>query len=98
MRSFRIFDVLKEMSKKGEPVLSKNKFMVVFFVASLLLFIKPALAENPISNDTPWEKFSLNAGYFISNTNTDLRLGSGLGLTVNVEDLLGLEPTIMYLE
>jgi len=65
--------------------------MVVFFVASLLLFIKPALAENPISNDTPWEKFSLNAGYFISNTNTDLSIGSGLGVTLDVEELLGLD-------
>jgi len=34
------------------------------------------------------EKISFNAGYFISNVDTDLRLGSGLSLTVNVEDLL----------
>ena len=68
----------------------KRKCLCVFFVVSLLLVIQPAFAENPGSKDTPWEKFSLNAGYFISNTNTDLRLGAGLGVSVNVEDLLGL--------
>ncbi|MDH3837742.1 MAG: hypothetical protein OET81_11225 [Desulfobacteraceae bacterium] len=71
----------------------KNKYLYLFFVAGLLFFIQPAWAENPTSYDTTWEKFSLNAGYFIANTNTDLRLGSGLGLTVDVEDLLGLDTT-----
>jgi hypothetical protein len=65
----------------------------VFFVASLLFFIKPALAENPASHDTPWEKFSLDLGGFIANTSTDISLGSGLGVTVSVEDLLGLDST-----
>jgi hypothetical protein len=74
-------------------MLSKKEFLCVFFAASLLFFIKPAFAENPASQDTPWEKFSLNAGYFISNTNTDLSLGSGLGVTVDVEELLGLDTT-----
>lgn len=55
--------------------------------------MQPAWAENPGSHDTPWEKFSLNLGYFISSTNTDLRIGSGLGLTADVEELLGLDTT-----
>ncbi len=74
-------------------MLIKRKCLYVFVAASLLLFIKPALAENPASNDTPWEKFSLDLGYFIANTNTDISLGSGLGLTVSVEDLLGMDST-----
>jgi hypothetical protein len=64
----------------------KRKFLYVFIAASLLLFIKPALAED-------WEKFSLNLGYFIANTQTGVRLGSGLGVSVDVEDLLGLDTT-----
>ncbi len=64
----------------------KRKFLSVFIAASLLLFIKPALAED-------WEKFSLDLGYFISNVNTDLRIGSGLGVSIDVEDLLGLDTT-----
>jgi hypothetical protein len=74
-------------------MLIKKKCLWVFFVASLIFFITPALAENPASHDTPWEKFSLDLGYFIANTNTDISLGSGLGLTVSVEDLLGLDST-----
>ena len=74
-------------------MLFKRKYLCVFFAASVIFCIKPALAENPASHDTPWEKFSLDLGYFIANTNTDISLGSGLGLTVSVEDLLGLDST-----
>ena len=63
------------------------------FLACMLFFIQPAWAENTGSNDTPWEKFNVNLGYFISHTNTDFRIGSGLGVDVNVEDLLGLNAT-----
>jgi hypothetical protein len=68
-------------------------FLWVFIVVGMLLFVQPARAENSASHDQPWEKFSLNLGYFISNVNTDLRFGSGLGVTIDVEDLLGLDST-----
>jgi len=71
----------------------KRKCLCVFFVVSLLFLIQPAFAENPASQDTPWEKFSLDLGYFIANTDTSIRLGSGLGVSVDVEDLLGLDTT-----
>ena len=74
-------------------MLFKRQYLYVFLAASLICFIQPTWAENPGSKDTPWEKFSLNAGYFISNTSTDLSLGSGLGVTVDVEELLGLDTT-----
>ncbi len=67
-------------------MLIKRKFRYLFVAASLLLFIQPAMAE-----DTPWEKFSLDLGYFIANTDTNVRLGSGLGVSVDMEDLLGLD-------
>jgi len=67
-------------------MLIKRKFRYLFVAASLLLFIPPAMAE-----DTPWEKFSLDLGYFIANTDTNVRLGSGLGVSVDMEDLLGLD-------
>ena len=56
----------------------KRKFRYLFVAASLLLFIPPAMAE-----DTPWEKFNLDLGYFIANTDTSVRLGSGLGVFVS---------------
>ena len=66
----------------------KRKFRYLFVAASLLLFIPPAMAE-----DTTWKKFNLNLGYFIANTDTNVRLGSGLGVSVDMEDLLGLDTT-----
>jgi len=69
-------------------MLIKRKCLYLFVAASLLLFIPPAMAE-----DTPWEKFSLDLGYFIANTDTGVRLGSGLGVSVDMEDLLGLDST-----
>jgi len=69
-------------------MLTIKKCLYLFVAASLLFFIPPAMAE-----DTPWEEFSLNLGYFISNTQTDLRIGAGLGVSVDVEDLLGLDST-----
>ena len=35
----------------------------------------------------------MDLGYFISHTNTELSLGSGLGITVDAEDLLGLDAS-----
>jgi hypothetical protein len=81
------------MNQRGQAMLFKRKYLYVFFAASVIFCIKPALAEETAPHNTPWEKFNVNLGYFISNVDTDLSLGSGVGLTVNVEDLLGLDTT-----
>lgn len=39
----------------------------------------------------PWEKLSLSLGVFINSTNTGVRVGEGLGVDLDAEDLLGLE-------
>lgn len=39
----------------------------------------------------PWKTFSFNAGAFISATDTGVRIGSGLGVDIDFEDLLGLD-------
>lgn len=39
----------------------------------------------------PWEKLSFTLGAFLSNTTSGVRVGTGLGLDINVEDLLGME-------
>jgi hypothetical protein len=69
-------------------MLNKRKCLYLFVAASLFLFSQPAMAE-----DTTWKKFSLSLGYFIANTDTSVRLGSGLGVSVDMEDLLGLDST-----
>lgn len=45
------------------------------------------------SNAQPWETVGLSAGYFISDVDTSLRLGTGLGVKIDLEDLLGLDST-----
>jgi len=69
-------------------MLIKRSYLYLFVAASLLLFIQPAMAA-----DTSWKKFSLDIGYFIAQTDTNVRLGSGLGVSVDMEDLLGLDST-----
>ena len=74
-------------------MLIKRKFRYLFVAASLLLFIPPVMAE-----DTPWEKFNLVLGYFIANTDTGVRLGSGLGVSSYCQELcmekLGGDPIL----
>ena len=41
----------------------------------------------------PWEKFGLQAGYFLTAVNSTIRLGTGLGVDIDVEDLLDLDST-----
>ena len=62
---------------------------VAFFI---FINVQPLLAEES-ANDNPWEKFSLNLGGFLSSSNTDLRFGSGAGLSVDLEDIFGLDTT-----
>jgi hypothetical protein len=74
-------------------MLMKRKCLYLFIAASFLFIFKPAFAEDPGSLDKPWEKASLNLGYFISDLNTDIRIGSGVGVAIDVEKALGLDTT-----
>jgi hypothetical protein len=63
-------------------------FIGVVFLLSLTAH--PLMADES-TKDSPWEAFSFNAGAFLANSNTDLRFGSGIGVSVNLEEGLGLE-------
>ena len=41
----------------------------------------------------PWEKFGVQAGYFLSAVDSGVRLGTGIGVDIDVEDLLGLDSS-----
>jgi hypothetical protein len=48
----------------------------------------------PWLSDQPWEKFSVSFGLFVTNFDSNVTLtGSGAGVLVNFEDLLGLDTT-----
>ncbi|MBW2613933.1 MAG: hypothetical protein JRE12_16470 [Deltaproteobacteria bacterium] len=64
------------------------------FITGLVLLLsiiaEPLMADDSVK-DSPWEKFSFNAGAFLSSSNTDLRFGSGAGISINVEEAFGME-------
>ncbi|MCA8981542.1 MAG: hypothetical protein H6831_08390 [Planctomycetes bacterium] len=54
-----------------------------------------AHADDPEpESESPWEKYSLSFGGMLSATSSDVRFGvKGVGLTVDFEDLLGLDTS-----
>ena len=62
-------------------------FVVVFFNSPASW---GAESETP---KEPWEKFSIQAGYFLTAIDSSVRLGSGLGVDIDVEELLDLDTS-----
>ena len=69
-----------------------KRIFVIGLVLFLTVAVQPLMADDSVK-DSPWEKFSFNLGAFLSTSSTNLRFGSGVGVSVNVEDLLGLDTT-----
>lgn len=68
-------------------------------LAILLLVVVPALNTTPAiaaeeQAESPWETYSLSLGYFISNLDTGIRLGAGVGVDLDAEDLFDLDEAI----
>ena len=64
---------------------------IIFFV---LCLVQPALAKETSQAEKPWKRFSLKLGGAANTTDSSVRLGvNGLGLAVDVEDILNLEST-----
>ena len=58
----------------------------------VMFFFPPASwGSETDMNPEPWEKFGIQAGYFLSAVDSGLRLGTGIGVDIDVEDLLGLD-------
>ncbi|MBW2614088.1 MAG: hypothetical protein JRE12_17275 [Deltaproteobacteria bacterium] len=67
-----------------------QRSFIIGLVFLLSVTVQPLMADDS-PKDNPWKKFSFNAGLFASYANTDIRFGSDVGLSVNLEDALGLE-------
>lgn len=63
-------------------------FVVVFFNSPA------SWGAEPDTNKEPWEKFGIEAGYFLSAVNSGFRLGAGVGVDIDAEELLGLDSSI----
>ena len=69
-----------------------NRLMVLFIV--VLLSTSTVWGLDAAAKEEPWEKFGISAGYFISNVDSTVRLGTGVGVEIDVEDLFGLDSTM----
>lgn len=72
----------------------KKNFRVLLFTIATCLLGGAAHADSPSANGSmndPWEKFSVSLGAFLSDTQSSVRVGGGLGVDVDVEKALGLE-------
>lgn len=66
----------------------KSLFYILFTIICLSSPI--SYAEGNDSNKMPWAKGGLGIGYFITSLDTDLRFGTGIGIEIDAEKLLGM--------
>lgn len=69
-----------------------KKWWFLTGVLLLLVTVQPLMADE-YTNDSPWKKLSFDAGVFLTSTNTSLRFGSGVGVSVDLEEALGMDTT-----
>ncbi|MBC2709820.1 MAG: hypothetical protein HGJ94_02030, partial [Desulfosarcina sp.] len=72
------------------------KICLIGLLASLAILLpafqaQAAQVDNP--GDQPWEKFAVNLGVFLSALDTSFRIGSGVGLDIDVEEALDLDTS-----
>ncbi len=70
---------------------AKKLILCMFLIGWMLA--TPVWGDDGDSSSGPWEKFGVNAGVFLSSTSSNMRLGSGVGVSLDVEKLLGLNST-----
>lgn len=64
--------------------------LIIGLTLLLSVAAQPLLADDSVK-DSPWAKFSFDAGAFLSTTNTNVRFGSGVGVSVDLEEALGMD-------
>jgi hypothetical protein len=74
-----------------------KKFLGFCLLLAVMSICPPgamAAEETQEKQSLPWEKYSLSLGYFISTLDTGIRLGTGVGVDIDAEDLLDLDATM----
>jgi hypothetical protein len=67
--------------------------LAVTTTIGLILASQAAIAEEWNLEDKPWEKFGANVGVFLAAVDSNIRIGSGIGIDIDVEEALDLEST-----
>lgn len=72
-----------------------RQFLIITIAVISLIMPQDGFSEEWDLNEKPWEKFGFNFGAFISTLDSSFRIGSGIGLDIDVEDLLGLDSSTL---
>ena len=83
--------------KRGRRFQPVAIFFFIFVLGSWTLVLRVG-AESDKAEEKPWERFSLNLGGGVTFLKSDVRIGSeSTGISVNVEDALGLDTNMVVL-
>ena len=71
------------------------RYLSITIIVWLMHVVTPAsmLSAEEHGSNTPWETYGVSTGLFVSNLNTSFRLGSGIGVDVDAEELLDLDSS-----
>lgn len=61
------------------------------FITALAVLL--AFSQANAAGDSPWETFGANLGVFVSSTDTNFRIGAGIGISIDAEEALNLDAT-----
>ena len=73
--------------------LSRWTHLLLAASAVVLVFTPASWSAETDANQEPWEKFGIQAGYFLSAVDSGFRLGTSIGVDIDVEDLLDLDAS-----
>ena len=71
----------------------KTRTLIISTFLCALVLVTPVWGNDGDNAKGPWEKFGVNAGVFVSSTDSNLKIGSGVGVYLDVENFLGLDTT-----
>ncbi len=68
-------------------------FLALTTTLGVILVSQAAIAEEWNLEEKPWEKFGVDLGVFLAGLDSNIRLGSGIGVDIDVEKALDLDST-----
>ena len=68
------------------------KLILMIFTISFVL-VTPVTGAESEEEPGPWETYSLRLGGFYSTLDTSFRVGTGVGLDIDMEELLDMDST-----
>ena len=86
---------MKTLCELFRSMSASLRFLILMIVVSSFLCPSIGYATEDDAGDNPWEKFGVNLGVFLFRTDSEFRIGSGVGVDIDVEDILGLDEDDM---